>query len=201
MVMDTVTADSASATADAKKPDILAWFDWAERLTTGLGQKSELSVADENNFDAVLLSLLSSLHNKPGADTSGIQRELKSTGVRVPEKLAVNAGSVVAIETITLFMLERLATRDDERAFDIAEDLRSISRNGIFASQLQIFQMGLAAGNETLRPVEPFGNKDELVANASRERSFKPDSFAASVNQAAKRMMHSYFKPAQLNAA
>lgn len=179
MVMDTVIPTDAST----KKPDILAWFDWAERLTTGLGTQTEWQTRDENNFDAVLLSLVASLHTKQGADVSDTQRELRRTGVALPERLVVNAGSAVAIETITLFMLERLAARDDERAFFIADNLRDVSNSTVFVNQLQLFQMSLIDGNPDLanRNLQDFGDKEDVKLAASVQRSIKPDSFAGDV--------------------
>lgn len=180
------------------KPAILVWFDWAERMTTGLGTQREFSAQDENNVDAVLLSAVAALHaNKPGIHLPAhLQGDLERTGLEAPERLVVNSGSAIAVETITLFMLERLATRDDERAFDIAEDLRMISRNSVFANQLALFQMSLADINPELnaRNFESWGDKTAHLKAASVRRSVKPDSFEGQVVQSANRVMHSYFK-------
>ncbi|MDX1922513.1 MAG: hypothetical protein SFW65_05245 [Alphaproteobacteria bacterium] len=198
MVMDTVTDAGTATTHAGKKPDILAWFDWAERLTTGLGTKSELNVIEENNFDAVLLSAVAALHaNKPGVHLpEQLQADLDRTGVAAPQRLVVNSGSAIAVETITLFMLERLATRDDERAFELAEDLRIISRGGVFANQLALFQMSLADINPDLntRNFEPWGDKADHLKVASAQRLVKPDSFEGQAVQSANRVMQSYFK-------
>lgn len=204
MVMDTVIPNDAAA-ANTNRPDILAWFNWAERLTTGLGTQSEWQMRDENNFDAVLLSLVASLHTKQGADASDIQHELKKTGVPLPEKLVVNSASAVAIETITLFMLERLATQDDERAFFIADTLRDVSNSNVFVNQLQLLQMNLIAGNPDLenRNLQPFGDEAAVRLAASTQRSVKADSFADDVYRSSVRLQHSFFtaRAPALNAA
>ena len=45
---------SVDASCGVEEPAIITWFNWAEKLTTGLGSKTQWTATEENSFDAVL---------------------------------------------------------------------------------------------------------------------------------------------------
>ncbi len=197
--MDAVVRDKSGSQS---KSEILVWFDWAERLTTGLGSKDELSAVQEDNFDAVLHSAVRALHHRPGDRLSdAVSSAIDANPVKSPVKLVSQQSHQVTLETITLFMLERLASRGDEvaqeRAYDIAEDLRAVTTpRSIFSAQLQLFQIALIEGNPNLegRGVEELGNKKELQAIAGAQRSINPASYSGEVYARADGLMRNFFK-------
>ena len=183
-------------------PDILTWFDWAENLTTGLGAKTELHSREENNFTAVLSSIVAAIYNYHTEEPrpAHLQTDYDVHGVRAAAKLVLNPANEMAVERVARFMLERLATRDEARAFDIADNLRTITGSSVFAKQLALFQTGLMEGNAdlSLPAGASLDSKANLVAaiqQDTRLQSIRPRSIAARTNDRAAELMQNYFKP------
>ena len=116
-------------------------------------------------------------------------------------KLVMQPSHHVTLETIGLFLLERLASRDEtngqEQAFDLAEQLRATTTpRSIFGAQLQLFQMSLVDGNPELatRNHDEWGNRGELTNIASAPRSINPTTFTANVYRRADNLMLNFFK-------
>ena len=211
MVAAVQEKSAVDASGSGQEPAILTWFKWAEKLTTGLGSKTKWTASEENNFDAVLHSLVAALHHRPGDRISDeIRGAMDINPVKAPVKLVMQPSHHVTLETMARFLLERLETRmntgGQEQAFDLAEKLRAAtSPRSVFAAQLQLFQMNMVEGNPELatRDHAEWGDRSELTKLASTPRTINPTTFTADVYRSADSLMRNFFKRegARLDAA
>ena len=149
------------------------------------------------------------MHHRPGDRISEeLRGAIQANPVKPPVKLAYQQAHHATLETVVLFLLERLASRNEseakEQAFDLTHQLRSTtSPRSVFGAQLQLFQMSLVDGNPELaaRNHDELGNRGELTKTASMPRSINSTTFTADVYRRADGLMYSYFKPARLDAA
>jgi hypothetical protein len=161
---------------------IEAWFDMAEKLTTGLGgREANWTNAEARKFHKVLDSIQSEL-----------QRTVSEPEVRV------------SLETVTMFLLGRLAMRNTGKAFTIAEQIRAKEADGSLKDQLALFQSQLASDNPKLLKVKhaSWPDPDELERRLEGDRSVPSGKRAVLAHRRAEQMMLRFFPmPQTLKAA